>query len=212
MLLDDLKLLESVSYYVDKDPATRGRIGYKDQDGISYSRRSRYKTLWAYFKERESANGDVDESMLRKNIYLIVNCGSFNYAAVPELYSSIICVTGTLQTLSKGQQNTLEEIYNVKRKTFMPSVYSNRQLEFSYNVKGPDGPFKVFKKDVFHMEIRNEIDCRRKNANPSVKLHRPVLVFFTDADALISFRTSQYMREIHNEVGEMNENLSATER
>ena len=168
--------------------------------------------MWAYFKERESANGDVDESMVRKNIYLIVNCGSFSYAAIPKLYDSIIGVTGTLRTLSEGQKTILEDIYDVKHKTFMPSVYSDRQLQFNYNVTGPDGPFKVFKKVDFHSEIRKEIDRRRKNANPDLKLLRPVLVFFPDADALISFRTSQFMRDIHNDVGEMNENLSATER
>ena len=210
MLLDDLKNFESVNYFVDKDPDTQGRIGYKDQDGISYKRLYRYKTLFAYFKERSATAGLVNERRLRENIFLIVNCGSFSYAAVPKLYTSVIGVTGTLKTLSEGQVTILEDIYNIKGKTFMPSVYSDRQLVFKHDMPGPESMFKVFKKVDFHDQIRKEIDRRRISADS--KLLRPILVFFETNEMLVSFHNCSYLRDIRNEVGTMTEELSPAER
>jgi hypothetical protein len=211
MLLDDLKHFESVAYHVDREPTTLGRIGYKDQDGVSYTRTCRYKTLFAYFKEHERPGGLVDAGRLKENTCLLVNCGSFSYAAVPKLYDSVIGATGTLKTLSDGQKKILRDVYHVHDETFMPSVYSDRQLVFNHRAPGPESMFKIFKKTDFHGEIRKEIDRRRLPALAGLP-ERPVLVFFETDALLMAFKNSSYMRDIRENVGAMNEGLSPAER
>ena len=56
-----------------------------------------YKTLFAYFKERE--RGTVTEANLAAAMGLHVKCGNFSYAEIPRYYDQILGVNGTLESL-----------------------------------------------------------------------------------------------------------------
>ncbi len=210
MLLDDLASFESMAqvkpYVVDQET---GRIGYKDQDGISYKRLYRYTTMFAYFKESEGHY--VDEKRLKESIFFIVNCGSFSYAEVPKLYDCVIGATGTLETLSKEQQHILQDVYGVQRNTFMPTVYTENQLEFQPQKTGDGSGFKVFRKSDFHQGICDEIKIRKDPNNDGVSA-RPVLVFFESSERLREFHNSHELGSIRNKVQIMTPELSREER
>ena len=69
-LIADLKTYEDHDYIV-----MNGKIGYKDQDGISYDVTYGYKTLFAYFKEH--AAGKVNLNILNSKIALLIKCSNF---------------------------------------------------------------------------------------------------------------------------------------
>ena len=92
MMIVDASDFDTGDYVVLDD-----RIGYKDQDGVSFNIVYGYKTMFCYFHECEK--GNISESGKREQIKFNVNCGSFSYAHITEKFIRIMGVTGTLRSL-----------------------------------------------------------------------------------------------------------------
>jgi hypothetical protein len=123
-MLVDLKTFESHDYVTKDD-----KIGYKEQENVVFDTSHGYKTLFAYFLENE--RGAISKESLNKNISILVKFGTFSYAEVPLKFNSILGVTGTLETLSAPEKEIIENVYNIKFKTFIPSCYGRNNLNFN---------------------------------------------------------------------------------
>jgi hypothetical protein len=197
-MLYDLRSFESQEYVVISD-----KIGYKDQDGISYSITYGYKTLFAYFKEH--AAGNISQSSLDAQISLTIDCGGFSYAEMPRRYKCVMGVTGTLETLSKPELSLLRDVYNIRKFSYTPSVYGANQLQFSGDsasdvmIESDKGYFKA---------IRNEINTRLEGSI----VKRAVLIFFESTPKLMAFYRSPEMQDIKERVKLITEEVSSVDK
>ena len=87
-MLHDVRVFKDHKYEVDGD-----RIGYKEQDGMSFTVSYGYQTMFAYFEEHEK--GELTQGSRDRHVSLSVNCGMFSYAEIPKLYNCVMGVTGT---------------------------------------------------------------------------------------------------------------------
>jgi len=110
------------SQYVVKDDA----IGYREQDSIVFNVSYGYLTLIAYLKENQA--GNISEHSLTKNLKLLVECGEFLFAKLPQDFDLVMGVTGTLETMSPAEKRIVKEDYHIKRMVYMPSVYGQNQV------------------------------------------------------------------------------------
>ena len=110
------------SEYVVKDD----KIGYREQDSISFNVSFGYLTVLAYLKEH--AAGKISEHSLNKNLRFLVACGEFLFAKSPQDFDIVMGVTGTLETMSSEERKIVKEDYHIKRMVYMPSVYGKNQV------------------------------------------------------------------------------------
>jgi hypothetical protein len=108
--------------YVVKDDA----IGYREQDSVVFNVSYGYLTLIAYLKEHQA--GKISEHSLSKNLKLLVECGEFLFAKLPQDFDLVMGVTGTLETMSPAERDIVKNDYNIKRMVYMPSVYGKNQV------------------------------------------------------------------------------------
>jgi uncharacterized membrane protein YgcG len=163
-------------------------IGYYDSDNVlTYTRRDGYKTLFAYMRENEADKSKISDKMVLDEMNFLVNAGTLSYAELPKLYSLVLGVTGTLDTLSAEENNLLDQKYNIKKRTIMPSAYPvyktavpffQGKLGVDVIIPGSAGYFQT---------IANEIE-RRILANNGKS--RAVLVFFQKEITLEDFWNS----------------------
>ena len=157
-MLADLKTFESHDY-VPKDD----KIGYKEQDNIVFDTSYGFKTLFAYFLENEK--GTISKDSLTKNINILIRLGSFSYAEVPLKFNSILGVTGTLETLSAPEKEIIENVYNIKFKTFIPSCYGRNNLKFSVKdnvlVETEQNHYKIITQEISHKILGNNTGTKR---------------------------------------------------
>jgi hypothetical protein len=107
-------------------------------------------------------------------------------AEIPKLFHSVIGVTGTLDTLSKPEFDVLQNMYGIRKYTYMPSVYGSSQLEWVEDSK----KYVMIEPDVaFYGAIRQEVDLRKQN-------DRAILVFFETSAKLMEFYLSTEMADI----------------
>ena len=125
-------------------------------------------------------NLKITDASLHSHIGINVNCGEFSYAEIPFKFKHIFGLTGTLRTLSKIEINIIEEVYNIRKKTFIPSIYGENNLVFTE------------KSDVFienehdyHNRIMREIESRIKGKVQGTE--RAVIVFFESKKSLVDF-------------------------
>jgi len=183
-MLVDVKTFHSSEYIVGVGD-NADKIGYKDQDGISYNITDGYKTLFAYFEELEAHK--ITAKTLQSKIALLISCGNFSYAEVPKQFSSIIGVSGTLQTLNPAQTDLLENEYKIMKKTFIPSMYGHSKMTW----RPDDGHDCVIVKEKdFNAHLTLEILERSKGTMKQ----RAVLVFFSTKAKLLKFYNSQDLR------------------
>ena len=187
-------------YHVDCE---RNRIGYKDHDSIVYNINVGYQTMYAYFKEHES--GKITNTGLDKNIYFLVDCGDFSYAAVPKLYTSVLGVSGTLLELSDGEKKVLRNVYNIKCATYLPSVYGRNKLNFDPNAHGA---IKITNDIEYYKEIVSEIDHQLRGKMKD----RAVLVFFETKKKVNDFLESSAMSSRRGQVRVMREEDTVADR
>ncbi len=197
-MLYDLQSFESQDYIVRAD-----QIGYKDQDGISFTLTYGYKTLFAYYKEREL--GNISQASLEARICLLIDCGSFSYAEMPKQYRCVMGVTGTLETLSRAEIDLLKDIYGIKRYSYIPSVYGINQLQF-FGDSVRD--VKLTTKDRYFSELRNEINLRLQGNI----IKRAILVFFESTVKLEEFYNSSALSDIKDSVKLMTEKVSVSDK
>jgi hypothetical protein len=86
-----------------------------------------------------------------------LDCGSFLYSEVPHEFEIILGVTGTLETLSDSQKLILSDIYNIKHKTYSPSVHS-RPEDKIFNKK--DDVTVIKKETEYYRHIINEMKTK----------------------------------------------------
>jgi hypothetical protein len=98
-------------------------------------------------------------------------------------------VTGTLETLSRPEKRVLEDEFNIKKHTYMPSVYGKYKLQFAGDTTKD---VQIYEAHEFSTGLRTEIDDRQKSA---CTCKRAVLVFFESAQALTDFYTSPALRD-----------------
>ena len=176
-MIADVNSFESPAYIVQND-----KIGYVQFDGVSFNAIYGYKTLFAYYFEYE--NRRISESSLTENLYIQIKCGDFSYAEIPHQFDYIMGVTGTLKTLSKPESDIIENVYDISKKTFTPSVFGKNNLTF---IEQSDVMVEN-DRDYFN-RIYREIDCRLKGKNPGTE--RAVLVFFESKKSLDEFYHSK---------------------
>ncbi|KAL4441130.1 hypothetical protein ABPG74_002080 [Tetrahymena malaccensis] len=173
------------------------QIGYQEQDSISFDITYGYKTLFAYFYERDQ--GRVSEEKLRENTFISIKCGSFSYSEIPFKFNCIVGVTGTLETLSKPEKNIVNNIYNITKNTYIPSVFGQNKRKFAeksdVHVENKEDYFKVLRE-----EINKKLD--------SGSSQRAVLVFFDSKQSLNKFYESPELSDIKMDVQVITEELS----
>ena len=197
-LIADLRKCDSHKYHFDS--RTR-RVGYKDQDMICTNTYYRYLTMFAYFKEHEAKN--VDDAEMEKQIGLWPSCGCFSYGEVPKLYENIIGVTGTLKYLSGAELDIIQNVYKVKKRTFMPSVYGTSRLIESMELS-------VVPFDEYFTSLVNEI--KRRLVGSLENIQRAVFVFFSTKQTLEEFRKSDALNSMRNRVRVITEDTPTDER
>lgn len=159
-----------------------GKIGYIEQDEVSFNINYGYKTLFAYylaFEEKKIPRKHLDDM---KSIS--VKLGSFSLAEIPKIgFKSILGVTGTLRTLSEKQNKIISDEYGIKLETIMPSIYGERKLKFDPST---DTKQIVIKKEEFFLEgILDEIKSRMKGRDGE---SRAIFVFFETRKDLYEFK------------------------
>lgn len=174
-LVTDLLTYESHQYL----GVFEGKIHYSDgSDKSSDNIVVGYKTMFAYFKEH--SRGMVTDVVLADQLCLLVNSGRFSYAELPHLYSHVLGVTGTLDTLRDHQQAILTNDYKVRKKTFIPSVYGVSKLTPTLQ------DLQIFPREEWAGKVVDEIGRRLVGS----VVARAVLVFFKSPEDLDAFRMS----------------------
>ena len=197
-MLSDLKTYEKHDYVAKED-----KIGYKEQDNVVFDTSFGYKTLFAYFFENEK--GNVSKDSLNKNISVLIRLGSFSYAEVPFKFNSILGVTGTLKTLSEPEKEIIENIYNIKFKTFIPSCYGRNNLKFD-----PKEHVLIETEQNHYKMIAQEISQRIVGQNMGTK--RAVFVVFESKHELKNFLNSDAFMPFKNEAAILTEEASLHEK
>ena len=198
----DVKSFDKPEYEVLED-----KIGYKDNDGISFDIWYGYKTLFAHFQEAGTKPPRVTASSLQAKLALTLDCGSFSYAEIPKQFDAIIGVTGTLETLLPPELNLLESVYNIRKKTYVPSVYGDNQLAFSMDNMND---CRIEPESLYYTALRNEIMSRRKSLNGSSNYKRAVLVFFETSPKLLHFYNSREFSDFKDQVQILTESVSVS--
>lgn len=186
-MVGDLLTFESHEYKVEN-----GRITYKDNDRRTDKICVGYKTMFAYFKHFDT--GEIDATALEDSICLFINCGAFAYSEIPKLYTNVLGVTGTLETLNDPEKQVLENDYHVNMSTIMPSVYGDRRLRFQCN---SSDDLIILRPEVYSTEIGLVKEIKKRmigqNSQP-----RPVLVFFENLRLMEEFRGCSAFRSLRD--------------
>ena len=186
-MLLDVQSFEKHDYLVRE-----GKIGYHDQDTISFDVSYGYATLFAYFAEHEA--GKIAKCVLEERIALILNCGAFSYAELAKQYVCVVGVTGTLRCLTPEQNRLLKSEYKIGKKTYVPSVYGDRKFEFKKNARslGVD----IVEQGAFHIAIKEVIDLTKDRA---------LLIFFESTQKLKQFQASEVVRDLKGFISTLTE-------
>ena len=197
-MLYELNSFETHEYVVKND-----KIGYKELDKTVFDTSYGYKTLFAYFLENQ--NGKISAESLSKNTSLLIRLGTFSYAEIPKQFDSILGCSGTLSTLSRPEQDIIENIYSIQHRTFIPSVYGRNNLIFnketSILIEAEETCFQVLKK---------EIENRLVGVNVGTK--RAVFVVFESKQTLRRFLESVEYMPLRNETLVLTEEASVQEK
>jgi len=196
-LISDVKNFEH-SYIVLED-----KIGYKEQDSISFKVNYGYKTMFAYFKECD--NGKITNKSRDENICININCGSFSYAELPSKFSYIMGVTGTLETLSDPEEKVIRDIYHIMKKTYSPSVFGANNRQFK-----PETDVKIESLADYYNSISKEITDRLVGKTQGTQ--RSVLVFFESKEKLMEFYNSSSVTTLKDNIQIMTEELTSSEK
>ena len=94
-----------------------GGIAYREQDSISVGVSFGYKTLFACYAEHCRSPTVVQRSAVEAQAAIIINCGRFSYASVPQQYDFILGVSGTLETLSEPERGIITNVAMTSRST-----------------------------------------------------------------------------------------------
>ncbi|EAR95155.1 helicase carboxy-terminal domain protein (macronuclear) [Tetrahymena thermophila SB210] len=182
--VSDFKNINKVSF--ENYKIQNDKIYYKNQDqyldNISYG----YRTLYTYYQENQ--NSKISNVGLQKQKVFKINSGSFCYSELPKKFFIINGVTGTLETLSQSQLQLIQNTYNMKQYTFIPSIYGKSKFQFN-----PQKDVKVVSQSEYYNTITNEIN---KNIVGKTDQKRAVLVFFDTKKTLHDYYNSQQFKSL----------------
>ncbi|CAF4737664.1 unnamed protein product, partial [Rotaria sp. Silwood2] len=192
-MLTALKSFPSSAYLVQND-----KIVYVEGESVAENVVRGYDTVWAYYYENQK--GFISQESLEKNVGIIISCGTFSYAEMPHEFAYIAGVTGTLKTLAKPEKDILENVYEIHKNTYMPSVFGKSNRNYNSN-----NDVEAVKKSEYFMRIRGEIDtmCNAKRA---------ILIFFESEEKLMAFYNSEELSSIKLNVQIITEKVSTKER
>nr|XP_029726302.1 uncharacterized protein LOC109410287 [Aedes albopictus] len=174
---------------------TAGRIRMKDAFGkFILNWFQSYNNTFVYFKLRKSNFIERAEGYLNFG-YMIIRTVAFSFSRLPETYSLILGVTGTLNGLSSYEQSAIENHYNIKRKSIMPSYFGGSYLTFS--------SVDDFKCTTDEISWRRLIFTR---VNEMIDTKRSVIVFF-DSDLKIK----KFKQDFANQLDRLHELTTNTE-
>jgi len=197
-MLSDVKEFPLHEYIVKND-----KIGYKQNEQISFKMNCRYQTLFAYYHEHDRQN--ISQQSLEENKRLIIKCGSFSYAEIIKKFTHIMGVTGTLESLSEMEKKVIKEDYHIQKNTFSPSVFGKNKLSFSklkdVFIRNEDDYFTTLQR-----EINDRINGKSKDAK------RAVLVFFETKQKLLVFLNSTHMLGMKDKIEYITEEANADEK
>ncbi|CAF4542845.1 unnamed protein product [Rotaria sp. Silwood2] len=196
-MLSDVNNFESHDYIVSQD-----RIGYSEQGNIVYNVVYGYKTLFAYHCEHEK--GRISKESLEKNINIKIKCGSFSYAEIPLEFKYIMGVTGTLKTLSDPEKRVIQNLYKIRKNTFIPSVFGQNNLKF---IEKDD--IMIENSHDYFNAIKREISDRLVGRSSE---KRAVLIIFESKHRLKEFYESEALDPIKESVVCLTEEASLEEK
>ncbi|KAL4512826.1 hypothetical protein ABPG72_017511 [Tetrahymena utriculariae] len=162
--------------YVVRD----NKIGYRKPDStISFSTSFGYSTTFAYF--HENSIGNISDYALQQYISLQLYCGHVSYALIPETYSAILGVTGTLQSLNQQMKQCLQK-YNISTEVYIPSMFGDSKLDFKegYMVK-------------VETDQQNQYLQIQEISKQAIINKQSVLIFFKDIQSLHNYYQSNYL-------------------
>lgn len=174
-MLFDVRNFKNHGYIVNE-----GKIGYKEQDGIEYDINVGYKTLFAYMHEIEIGNILPNCKKFQKFKRLTLKCGDFSYATlIKDQFAFVMGVTGTLETLNEEMKKDLRDTYNVKKFSYMPSVYPESKFLFD-----PEKNIRISTEEEYFNSLAEEIDRVKKTEEGS---KRPIIIVFENLRTLKDF-------------------------
>jgi len=183
-----------------------GKICYKEMDGISSRTVSGYSTAFAGIKEYE--NNRIEKEAMEEGLSIPLRCGQSSYAEMPNVFDVILGVTGTLSSLNQNEKAILNQ-YGIDQFTCIPSVFGNKRLTFAC-----DSPQDVMISDDdanFHLDLRNEINTRRKPKDDGCPL-RAVMIFFESRKEAEAFYESVQMRDLKSQVRVLTEEIALEDK
>ena len=179
------------------------KIGYKEGDRVSLNTMYGYQTLFTYFFEY--CEGNISKDSLNDIVGMYFKCGGFSYAQIPSRFDVIVGVTGTLQTLPRKQKEIMEQDYNIRKYTYMPSLFAEKIFTFD----------KI--DDIFIEAQENWFDCIisqiqsiKGNRNKTDK--RPIFVFFENHSKLELFYNSDQFSLYKSDCNKLIETLNKQEK
>ncbi|XP_055538127.1 uncharacterized protein LOC129725842 isoform X2 [Wyeomyia smithii] len=90
----------------------------------------KYYNTFYYFKlKRENFQQSI--GTMKNYGYLILDSGCISYAKMIEDYPLILGVTGTLTTLNEYEQKAVQEHYEIRKSSVMPSFFGCHNLKFN---------------------------------------------------------------------------------
>ena len=183
------------SYIVYND-----KIGYKVNDHINTDSAS-YSAMFAHYFEHE--RGNISKVSLSTAKSISLTNGSFSFAEIPVSFNNIIVgVTGTLIGLTQQEKKILQDIYDINKYTYIPSIFKQTKLK--------ENKVSLYSQAKFASELVIQIQVGRTVSKE--KQHRPVLVFFKDDKVLKEFYNSKEFDGLRNETLILNEELTHDEK
>lgn len=125
-ILRDLNLYLDDTYNVINE-----KIFYKEGDGLSDKIHYGYRTMWAYYHEFYKTKRVKKNELINQSVLNLV-IANFSYSKLPDYFHTILGVSGTLESMSYGLKEILNNNFQVKRQFVQPSIYppSNRTVCF----------------------------------------------------------------------------------
>ena len=125
-----------------------------------------------------------------------------NLLEIPKQFKFIMGVTGTLKTLTKAERDIVVDVYNIRKNTYMPSVFGENKRQFA-----KEADVYIENKDNYYIRLKEKIDYGIGKAK---KQKRAVFVFFETRKVLDDFYNSKVLEPNKGEVQIITEEVSSS--
>lgn len=126
-------LVRNIEEWTSPEPlpdVDKERIGYLERGEVNFEMSQSNKTVFAYLAF--ALEGKINQAASDANLGIDLTCGRFSFAELPKSYRFVLGVTGTLKELLavEGIRNVISDDYQIKKFTYAPSIFGERQLTF----------------------------------------------------------------------------------